>query len=125
MILGMGVDLVEVERVRAAVLRQGDRFLQRVFTESESGYCGAQADPGPHWAARWAAKEAVAKAFGTGMGASLGWQDVEVVRDAQGAPQVRLTGRALALLSERGGQRMHVSLSHTAAHAMAVAILEG
>lgn len=125
MILGMGVDLVEVDRVREAVLRQGDRFVQRVFTESEVMYCRAHAEPGPHWAARWAAKEAVAKAFGTGMGASLGWREVEVLRDAQGAPQVRLTGRALVLLAERGGQRVHVSLSHTGQHAMAVAIIEG
>jgi holo-[acyl-carrier protein] synthase len=82
MILGIGVDLVEVERIEQSIARHGERFLQRVFTDSEIAYCSPMKGPGPHYAARFAAKEALAKAFGTGISTELGWLDIEVRRKA-------------------------------------------
>ena len=84
MILGIGVDLVEVERIDQSIERHGAHFLQRVFTEREIAYCSKMRTPGPHYAARFAAKEAVSKAFGTGIGASVGWLDIEVARKPSG-----------------------------------------
>src|SRR5438128_548725 len=94
----VGVDLIEVGRVAAAVERYGARFLERVFTRTELAYCGRRA---PELAARFAAKEATAKALGTGIGA-VGWQEIEVVRDRSGRPGLALHGAAQALARERG-----------------------
>jgi holo-[acyl-carrier protein] synthase len=82
-VLGIGVDLVEVARLEQSISRQGERFLRRVFTANEIAYCSAMKSPGPNYAARFAAKEAVAKAFGTGLGAQLSFQDIEVRRKAE------------------------------------------
>lgn len=124
MILGTGIDLIEVARVESSVEKFGDRFLNRFLLPSEMDYCARFKHPGPHWAARFAGKEAISKAFGTGIGAELGWHDMEIIRDAGGAPHVVLHGKGLALLKKRGGRLVHVSLSHTAVHATALAILE-
>ena len=124
MILGIGADLVEVARIRGAHERFGERFLRRILRPDELTYCGSQADPAPHWAARFAAKEAVSKAFGTGIGAQLGWLDMEVRRLPSGQPVLALHDKGAALLAARGGGRVHLSLSHTASHAMAMAVLE-
>lgn len=124
MILGTGIDLVEVGRIAASYERFGERFLARILRPAEIAYCLAQAQPAPHLAARFAAKEAVSKAFGTGLGAALGWQDIEVARRAGGEPHVVLHDKGLALLAARGGRVVHLSLTHTAAHAAAVAVLE-
>ena len=80
MILGTGIDLIEVERIRASFARFGERFLQRILRPGETAYCLAHKDPAPFLAARFAAKEAISKAFGTGIGNLLGWQDLEVGR---------------------------------------------
>ena len=125
MILGTGIDLIEVARVTASLERFGDRFLERILLPPEIAYCRGYAQPGPHVAARFAAKEAVSKAFGTGLGADLGWHDMEVCRRDSGEPYVRLHGKGLELLARRGGSRLHVSLSHTQVYATAMAILEG
>jgi len=124
MILGVGFDIIEVERIRAAWKRHGERFARRILREAEVAYCLAQADPVPSLAARFAAKQAVSKAFGTGIGAELGWQAIEIERLPSGQPQVRLHDDGARLLVERGGRRVHLSLSHSAGHAAAVAILE-
>ncbi|KAB2674480.1 MAG: holo-ACP synthase [Verrucomicrobia bacterium] len=124
MVLGIGIDIVEVDRIRGAWERHGNRFMERILVAGELAYCAAQSDPAPSLAARFAAKEAVSKAFGTGIGEKLGWHDIEVVRLASGQPQVRLVGKGEALLAERGAQRIHLSLSHAAAYAAAVAVLE-
>ncbi len=124
MILGVGLDIIEVERIRAAFKRHGERFARRILREAEVTYCLSQIDPSPSLAARFAAKEAVSKAFGTGIGAELGWHDIEVERLPTGQPQVRLHGGGARLLMERGGRVVHLSLSHSAGHAAAVAILE-
>ena len=124
MILGTGIDLIEVERIRASFARFGERFLQRILRPGETAYCLAHKDPAPFLAARFAAKEAISKAFGTGIGNQLGWQDMEVGRKESGEPFVILHDGGLTLLRERGGRLVHLSLSHTAHHATAMAILE-
>jgi holo-[acyl-carrier protein] synthase len=125
MILGVGIDLIEVARIRSSHERFGERFLQRILRPAEIAYCLSHKDAAPHLAARFAAKEAISKAFGTGIGAQLGWQDMEVAREASGKPYVILHGGGLALLNARGGTQLHLSLSHTVDHATAVAVLEG
>lgn len=125
MILGTGIDLIEVERIAASYARFGERFLARLLRPAEIAYCLSHTRPAPHLAARFAAKEAVSKAFGTGIGTELGWQDIEVARRASGEPQVVLHDQGLALLAARGGRVVHLSLTHTATHAAAVAVLEG
>ena len=100
------------------------RFAQRILHPDELAYCLSHKNLGPVLAARFAAKEAVSKAFGTGIGAALGWHDIEVRKKASGEPFVMLHGGGLKLLAERGGRVVHLSLTHTATHAAAMAILE-
>lgn len=125
MILGVGIDLIEVPRIQASYEKFGQRFLQRILREEEIAYCMSYKHPGPHLAARFAAKEAVSKAFGTGIGAQLGWQDMEVKRKPTGEPYLVLHGGGLELMARRHGKAVHISLSHTANHATALAVLEG
>jgi holo-[acyl-carrier protein] synthase len=124
MILGIGADLIEVQRIQAACERHGDRFCKRVLRDAEIAYCQGFRVPWPHIAARFAAKEAVSKAFGTGIGAELGWQDIEVANHPSGQPHVILHDRGRVLMDERGGGDLHLTLSHTQGHALAVAVLE-
>lgn len=124
MILGTGIDLIEVGRIESAFQKHGDRFVGRILRAAEIEYCLTHRRPGPFLAARFAAKEAISKAFGTGIGAQLGWQDMEVARKASGEPYVILHDKGLELLKERGGRVVHLSLSHTEIHATAIAILE-
>ena len=124
MILGVGIDIVEVARIRASHDRFGERFLARILRPGEIEYCLGHRDPAPHLAARFAAKEAVSKAFGTGIGQHLGWQDMEVQRKESGEPFLILHEQGLELLNSRGAAKVHISLSHTIAHAAAMAVLE-
>ena len=124
MILGSGIDIIEVQRVEAACEKFGDRFLRRILRPSELAYCLSHKSPGPFLAARFAGKEAISKAFGTGIGRQLGWQDMEICRKDSGEPYVVLHGKGQTLLRERGGRIVHLSLSHTAKLATAIAILE-
>lgn len=124
MILGTGIDIIEVERIRSAVSKFGDRFVQRILRPAEIEYCRLHRDPAPHLAARFAAKEAVSKAFGTGIGAQLSWQDMEVQRRESGEPFIVLHDQGQRLLESRGAGRVHLSLSHTQHYAAAVAVLE-
>ena len=125
MILGTGIDIIEVGRILGAVEKFGDRFVERVLLPPEIAYCRGYSRPGPHIAARFAAKEAISKAFGTGIGKHLGWHDMEVARRESGEPYVVLHGKGLELFAARGGRRLHLSLSHTENYATAMAILEG
>jgi holo-[acyl-carrier protein] synthase len=124
MILGIGIDLIEVERIRASFTKFGDRFLKRILHPAEIEYCLSHKDPAPFLAARFAAKEAISKAFGTGIGAELGWQDMEVRRKESGEPYVVLHGGGEELFRKRGARALLISLSHTQAHSTAVAVLE-
>jgi holo-[acyl-carrier protein] synthase len=123
-ILGIGIDIIEVGRIQSSYERFGDRFLNRILLPDEIAYCLSHKIPGPFLAARFAAKEAISKAFGTGIGAHLSWQDMEVRRKESGEPYVVLHGDGEKLLQERGGRIVLISLSHTQQHAAAVAILE-
>jgi holo-[acyl-carrier protein] synthase len=122
MVVGVGIDIIEVARIRAAVERFGDRFLKRILRPPEIEYCRAFSDSAPHLAARFAAKEAISKAFGTGIGAALGWADMEVANHSSGQPYLILHDAGAALLASRGGGTIHLSLSHTANYGTAVAV---
>jgi holo-[acyl-carrier protein] synthase len=122
-LVGLGADVIEVERVRGVLERQGERFLRRVFTDEERVYCASMAHPHKHYAARFAAKEAVSKCFGTGIGAELGWRSVSIYHGERHQPLVRLDDRGQALLQHLRASHVHVSLSHTETVAMAVAAL--
>ena len=124
MILGTGIDLIEVRRIELAYEKHGDRFVRRILLPDELAYCLSHKSPGPFIAARFAGKEAISKAFGTGIGSHLTWHDMEIRRKESGQPYVVLHGQGQSLLAARGGREVHLSLSHTAAHATAVAILE-
>lgn len=124
MILGTGIDIIEVGRIASAYQRFGERFVQRILLASELEYCFSHKNPAPFMAARFAAKEAISKAFGTGIGAELGWQDMEIRRRESGQPYVVLHGKGLELFARRAATSLHISLSHTEAHATAVAMLE-
>jgi holo-[acyl-carrier protein] synthase len=125
MILGTGLDIVDVARIAELAARHGERFLNRVYTEAELGYCRPKASCSLHLAGRFAAKEAVFKALGTGWSGGVGWKNVEVVPDAAGAPAVKLSGGAQARMEAMGGHRILVSITHTDSVAAATAIIEG
>ena len=118
MSLAVGVDLIEVDRIRRALARHAERFLNRVFTSGEQAYCRGRA---PELAARFAAKEAVAKALGTGIG-QVDWREIEVRRNGDGAPEVLLHGRARAIAEDRGLGTAQISLAHTREHAIAFVV---
>lgn len=121
-IFGIGIDVVEVERIASAIERHGEPFLARLFTPAERAYCEAHRQPAPHYAARFAAKEAVSKALGTGIGANAGLLEMEVIRQASGAPAIRLSGAAESFAREQGICEIQISLTHTAQYAAANAI---
>ncbi len=122
MIVAVGVDAVEVQRVQR--LLKNDGFVERIYTESERAYCLERARPTESFAARFAAKEAVMKCLGTGWSRGVGFRQVEVQRKASGELSVALTGRALEVSQEREIGRIHLSLSHTAGQAVAFAVAE-
>lgn len=124
MILGVGIDLIEVARIQASHEKFGERFLNRILHANEIAYCLSHKMPAPFLAARFAAKEAISKAFGTGIGAQLAWHDMEVARRESGEPYVILHGKGEELLKARGGRAVLISLSHTQQHATAIAIME-
>ena len=123
-LLGIGVDIVETQRIEHSLERFGERFLHRVFTAGEIEYCQSMKYPARHFAARFAAKEAVSKAFGTGIGKSMGWKDIDVHREGSGQPFVILEGRAKQLAAERNVSAVWISLSHTHHNAAAMAVVE-
>ena len=122
-VLGVGTDIVEVERIRSAHERHGERFLHRLYTDEELAYCLKQRDPHPFLAARFAAKEAASKAFGTGIARGFGWKTFSVTHDEHGAPVAVLDEAGKKFLAERGATGLLVSLSHTAGLGHAVVLL--
>jgi len=123
MILGIGIDLCDVERIGRLLEKDRKRFVRRVFLAAEAAYCEARRRPAIHYAARFAAKEAFMKAVGTGW--RLGWWQVEVVRGPSGRPELALSGRAAEVMQRRGMRRAHLSLTHSPQAAAAVVVLEG
>ena len=124
MILGVGLDLIELDRFKAAMKRQGTPFLEKLFTPGERRYCEDKWNRIAHYAARFAAKEAVLKALGTGWSGGIRWTDVEVVRNGAGAVTVRLAGRAKKVAARLGIRRVHLNITHAQKYAAAVAIAE-
>ena|SRR5688572_15918008 len=122
-LIGLGADVIEVDRVRGVLERQGERFLNRVFTEEERAYCSSMAHPHKHYAARFAAKEAVSKCFSTGIGKELSWRSVSIYHGERHQPLCRLDEKGEELLRRVGATHVHVTLSHTDTVAMAVAAL--
>jgi len=123
-IVGSGIDLMEIDRLERAVARFGPRFLNRVYTRAEQDYCLRKRNSAESLAARFAAKEAAAKALGTGIGYGVTWREIEVVREPGGKPAIRFHGRAAQIAAYLGVARTSLSLSHTAALAVASVVAE-
>jgi holo-[acyl-carrier protein] synthase len=121
-IFGIGIDVVEVERIATAIERHGEPFLAKLFTQAERDYCASQKNPALHYAARFAAKEAVSKALGTGIGSHAGWLDLEITRAASGAPVLVLQGNAAHFAHENGITEVQISLTHAREYAAANAL---
>ncbi len=122
---GIGVDVVQVERMKDALARFRERMEKRLFTEGELAYCRSFSDPLPHLAARFAAKEAASKALGTGMSQGVGWKDFEVIQPGGRQPRLELHGRARELFEALGCTAAHVSLTHDGGVAIATVVFEG
>lgn len=122
MIIGMGTDIVEIERIAAMIERHGDLFVDRIFTPAESAYCGSKKHAAQHFAGRWAAKEAAMKAIGTGFIPGIRWHDFEVLPALSGAPQLTLTGGAAERATALGIAQMLVTMSHCRSYATATVI---
>ncbi len=124
MILGTGVDIAEVPRIRESIARFGDRFLHRIFTDGEIRYCERKATRFESYAARFAAKEAGMKTLGTGWSRGVRWRDIEVVRPKGQRPTIQFHGEAAAIAAKLGTKNIALSLTHTSEEALAHVILE-
>jgi holo-[acyl-carrier protein] synthase len=124
LIIGMGIDIAEVDRIQAAIERHGEPFLRRVYTSAERAYCEQFKNKYERFAARFAAKEAAMKALGTGWRRGVRWVDFEVVREAGGRPTISLDGAAKKIAGHLGVKRISLSITHTASQALAQVILE-
>ena len=124
-LFGIGIDVVEVERIESSMAEFGERFASKIFTAAERAYCESQRRPAIHYAARFAAKEAVAKAFGTGIGKDLGWLDMEIARKDSGEPELILSGVGQAYAKEKGIAEVKISLTHAHHYAAANAVALG
>jgi len=125
MILGVGIDLEEVERIGESISKFGPRFLDRIFTSAEIAFCQGKANSKERFAARFAAKEAAFKALQASWEEGLSWRDFEVIAQPGGAPRLELHGKAALLAESKGVVRLHVSFSHTRTHVTAVVVAEG
>jgi holo-[acyl-carrier protein] synthase len=124
MIIGSGIDLVEIERIRHSVERYGPRFLDRVYTAAEQAYCRRKRNAAESYAARFAAKEAAAKALGTGISYGVSWLEIEVVREPSGRPRIEFRGRAAEIARRLSVAHAALSITHTGSLAMASVLLE-
>jgi holo-[acyl-carrier protein] synthase len=124
MIVGTGIDLVEIDRIQHAIERYGPRFLNRVYSPAEQAYCLRKRKSAESFAARFAAKEAGAKALGTGISFGVSWLEFEVVRQLSGRPTLRFHGRAAQIAARLGVARAALSLTHTSSLAQASVVLE-
>src|SRR5580704_11653973 len=124
MIVGSGIDLVEISRIQHSLDRFGSRFLDRVYTPKEQAYCLRKRNAAESLAARFAAKEAGAKALGTGISRGVNWLEIEVIREPGGRPALQFHGRAAEVARRLGAHRSALSITHTAALAMASVVLE-
>jgi holo-[acyl-carrier protein] synthase len=125
LIVGLGVDIAEVGRVREAIERYGQTFLRRVFTAKEREYCERFKNKFERYAGRFAAKEAAMKALGTGWSRGVRWVDIEVAREKGGRPTIKLAGEAEQIAKRLGVKGIALSITHTATQALAQVIFEG
>jgi len=123
MIAGVGVDIVKIGRIKTAVDRWGEKFMDRVFTEDEKNYSLSKYNPYPHLAARFAYKEALAKALGTGFGMGIKWKDIELIRNENGKPEAKLNGTVKELADRKNIKNVMVSISHDTDYAIAYVII--
>ncbi|MGQ9589101.1 MAG: holo-ACP synthase [Planctomycetota bacterium] len=121
-LLSVGIDIVELRRIRAACARHGERFLRRILTPGERARAARLGDPVPFLAGRFAAKEAILKVLGTGLAEGVSWRDIHVEREASGAPRAELSGRALERARSKGLEKILVSISHGREYAVAQAV---
>lgn len=124
MIIGSGIDMVEIDRIQQSMDRFGKRFLDRIFTPAELAYCLRKRNAAESLAARFAAKEAGAKALGTGISRGVNWHEIEVSREPGGRPNIQFSGRAAEIARHLGVARASLSLTHTASLAMASVLIE-
>ena len=125
MLVGTGIDLTEIARIRKSIARFGDRFLNRIYTANEQAYCLRKRNAAESFAARFAAKEAAAKALGTGISHGVTWLEIEVTRHPSGRPGLKFHGRAALMAARLGVTQAALSLTHTGDLAMASVALEG
>lgn len=123
MIIGIGIDIIEAKRIKGAI-DKNNRFLSRVYTENEIDYCSEMKLSELHYAARFSAKEAFIKAIGTGFRNGIKWTDIEIINDELGKPIIKLYGKAKEIFHNKGGKRIHVSLSHSKEYGSAIVIIE-
>jgi holo-[acyl-carrier protein] synthase len=123
-IVGLGVDMEEISRIREVISRHGRIFLDRIFTSAEIAYCERHRDPAERYAARFAAKEATMKALGTGWSKGIRWRDIEVARKPGGRPTIVLHGVAREHADRMGARQINLSLTHTGNFALAEVIFE-
>jgi holo-[acyl-carrier protein] synthase len=124
MIVGLGVDIAEVDRIEAAIVRHGRPFLQRVFTPAEIAYCERHRNHAERFAGRFAAKEAAMKALGTGWRRGVRWVDIEVVRESSGKPTLKFSGESRAIADRLGVKNIALTITHTGNMALAEVIFE-
>jgi holo-[acyl-carrier protein] synthase len=124
MIVGIGIDVCEVDRMEAAIARHGERFLTRIYTDAERAYCESKPNRMERFAGRFAAKEAAMKAIGTGWHRGVAWRDFEVTRAISGQPIIVFHGVARKIADELGAKRALVSITHIKSMAMAEVLLE-
>ncbi|MGC8595660.1 MAG: holo-ACP synthase [Candidatus Kryptoniota bacterium] len=122
MVEGIGVDIVEVSRIKQSIEKYGPAFMDKIFTEEEKSYCSSKPNPYQHYAARFAAKEAFSKATATGWNSEFSWQEVQVANEESGKPFLKLSGKAAENFGKR---KMFLSLSHSGDYVVAMVLLEG
>lgn len=125
MIIGIGTDIVSIQRIEEAVERFGERFINRVFTGEEANVCKGKKEKGPYLAGRFAAKEAVLKAFGTGVSNGIGFKNIGILREPGKRPTVSLHGELKKMAESLGVKDIHISISHDGGIATAFAVVEG
>lgn len=121
MVFGIGIDIIEIDRIKSSIEKYGDHFLNKIYTETELNYCMSKGNRYQHLAARFAAKEAVFKALTTGWSRDVGWQDIEIYNEPNGMPQVKLKGDLESFLTD--GKNLKISMSHSRDYVTCVAII--
>lgn len=124
MIVGTGIDIIEIDRIKNSIQKYSDRFKKKIFTQKEIEYCDSQAEPAKHFAARFSVKEAVLKCFGTGISGGILWKDIEVDKLESGQPILNLYGKGGEIFDQLNLKHIHISITHDKSYAVAHAIAE-